>query len=257
MQNTATPPVIELRAVSKRFGPVVALENVDFRLEPNEIVGLIGDNGAGKSTLVKLLSGVIRPDAGEFRINGRDVDPRRYDVATARRLGVEAVHQERALGESQPLWRNVFVGRHRRNRLGFINVGFEKRETERILRDYLGLRGHGVSADAEVSSLSGGERQGLAIGRAMYFDARVLILDEPTTALSLGEVEKVLTFAESVRQAGKAAIFVSHNMRHVHRVCDRFVVMDRGCVTHDLRRDDTSLEALSAVLTGLACGAAS
>jgi len=248
------PPVIELEGVRKRFGQVVALEDIDFRLGPGETVGLIGDNGAGKSTLVKLLSGVIRPDAGGFRIKGEAVDPRRFTVARARRLGVETVHQDRALGESQPLWRNVFVGRHKRNRLGFIDVAFEKAETERILRDFLGLRGRGVSAEAEVFSLSGGERQGLAIGRAMYFDADVLILDEPTTALSLGEVDKVLSFAESIKKSGKSAIFVSHNMRHVHRICDRFVIMDRGRITHDLLRAEASLERLSAVLTGLACG---
>jgi len=246
--------VIELAGIHKRFGPVVALENIDFRLGRNETVGLIGDNGAGKSTLVKVLSGVIRADSGTFRIDGSEVDLRRFSVAEARARGVETVHQERALGESQPLWRNVFVGRHRRNRLGFIDVAFEKRETERILRETLGLRGHGVGADAEVSSLSGGERQGLAIGRAMYFNAGVLILDEPTTALSLSEVDKVLNFVRSIKEAGKSTIFVSHNMRHVHEICDRFVVMDRGGITHDLPKSGVSLEALSSVLTGLACG---
>lgn len=257
MPETSPTPIIELRGISKRFGPVVALDGVDFRLNPGEVVGLIGDNGAGKSTLVKILSGVLRADSGAMHIRGRAVDVRRFDVAGARRLGVETVHQERALGESQPLWRNVFVGRHKCNRLGFIDVRFEKRQTEKILKEFLGLRGVGVSADAEVSSLSGGERQGLAIGRAMYFDAGVLILDEPTTALSLNEVDKVLSFAERVRDAGKAVIFISHNMRHVHQVCDRFVVLDRGRITHELRRDETSMEALSMVLTGLANGGAS
>lgn len=256
MQQHESSPVIELESVHKQFGPVVALENVDFRLGPNETVGLIGDNGAGKSTLVKVLSGVIRADSGAFRIKGKEIDIRRFSVAEARARGVETVHQERALGENQPLWRNVFVGRHKRNRFGFIDVAFEKRETERILRETLGLRGHGVNADAEVASLSGGERQGLAIGRAMYFNAGVLILDEPTTALSLGEVDKVLDFARAVRNAGKSTIFVSHNMRHVHEICDRFVVMDRGRITHDLPRSGTSLETLSSVLTGLACGVA-
>ena len=253
MMKSHQTPVIELTEVHKQFGPVVALENVDFHLEPNETVGLIGDNGAGKSTLVKLLSGLFQPDSGTLRINGQPIDTRRFNVAQARSLGVETVHQERALGESQPLWRNVFVGRHKRNRLGFIDVAFEKKETERILREYLGLRGNGICADAEVSVLSGGERQGLVIGRAMYFDASVVILDEPTTALSLGEVDKVLSFAASIKEAGKSAIIVSHNMRHIHQVCDRFVIMDRGRICHDLRRDETTLEQLTAVLTGIAC----
>lgn len=254
--NTPSPNVLELAGVSKKFGAVVALEDVAFHLGANEIVGLVGDNGAGKSTLVKILSGDIRPDTGELAVGGRPVDLRRYSVKAARRLGVETVYQERALAEKQPLWRNVFVGRHRKNRLGFINVAFEKQETEKILKEFLNLRGHGVSADAEVSSLSGGERQGLAIGRAMYFDAAACILDEPTTALSLGEVDKVLQFIRSIKQAGKSAVLVSHNMRHVHAMCDRFVVMDRGRVTHELRKKDTCLETLAGILTGLANGQA-
>ncbi len=253
-QNTSVPHALELNGISKRFGAVVALEEVSFHLGANEILGLVGDNGAGKSSLVKILSGVSRPDSGRFLIGGRDIDMRRYSVEAARRQGVETVYQERALAEKQPLWRNVFVGRHKTNRLGLIDVDFEKRETEIILKEFLNLRGHGVSADAEVASLSGGERQGLAIGRAMYFDAKVCILDEPTTALSLGEVDKVLQFIRSIKNAGKSAVFISHNMRHIHETCDRFVVMDRGRITHDLLKKETSLEALSSILTGLANG---
>ena len=117
-QNIAAPHALELNGISKRFGPVVALEEVSFHLGANEILGLVGDNGAGKSSLVKILSGVNRPDSGRFFIGGEAVDMRRYCVATARRLGVETVYQERALAEKQPLWRNVFVGRHKTNRLG-------------------------------------------------------------------------------------------------------------------------------------------
>ena len=254
MNNLPQPPVLELCGVHKQFGPVVAVDSADFKLGENEIVGLIGDNGAGKSTLVKLLSGVIQADSGTSYFKGQVINPNRFSVAQARKLGVETVHQERALGESQPLWRNIFVGRHKRNRLGFIDVAFEKAETERILRDFVGLRGHGVNADAEVSVLSGGERQGLAIGRAMYFDASVIILDEPTTALSLGEVDKVLSFVASIKKSGKSAIVVSHNMRHIHQICDRFVIMDRGRITHDLHRDEATVEQLTALLTGIACG---
>ena len=254
MVNEKDAPLLELRGAGKRFGSVVALEDADFTLRPGEAAGLVGDNGAGKSTLVKILSGVLRPDGGVFRVRGRDVDLRRWNVAAARRLGIETVHQERALGECQPLWRNVFVGRHKKNRFGFIDAAFEKRETEKVLKEFLGLRGHGVSAEAEVSALSGGERQGLAIGRAMYFNADVVILDEPTTALSLGEVDKVLRFVRDVKDAGKSAVFISHNMRHVHAVCDRFTVLDRGRVTHELAGDEVSVDALSRVLTGLAGG---
>lgn len=249
-----TTPLIELRQISKRFGSVVALEDINFRLGANEIVGLVGDNGAGKSSLVKILSGVEQADSGSFFVNNTAVTLKSYSVQKARRLGIETVYQERALCENQPLWRNVFVGRHKRNKLGFIDTAYEKQATETILKEFLGLRGVGVSADAHVAALSGGERQGLAIGRAMYFAASAVILDEPTTALSLTEVDKVLQFIQQIREAGRSALFISHNMRHVHEACDRFVIMDRGRVVQELSKKEVSLEELSSILTGLACG---
>jgi simple sugar transport system ATP-binding protein len=250
-----TTPLIELRHISKRFGSVVALEDVSFTLGSNEIVGLLGDNGAGKSSLVKILSGVEQADSGSFSVNDTSVALKSYSVKMARKLGIETVYQERALCENQPLWRNVFVGRHKRNRFGLIDVAYEKQATETILKEFMGLRGAGVSADACVAVLSGGERQGLAIGRAMYFAASAVILDEPTTALSLTEVSKVLQFIQQIRKAGRSAVFISHNMRHVYEACDRFVILDRGRVVQELNKGDITLEGLSSLLTGLACGA--
>ncbi|WP_428565147.1 MAG: ATP-binding cassette domain-containing protein [Solidesulfovibrio sp. DCME] len=223
-------PLLALRGIGKSFGGIRALHDVSLQLWPGEVLALLGDNGAGKSTLVKILSGVHAPDAGEMRIRGESVHFRSYCVETARRLGIETVHQERSLGEQQPLWRNVFVGRHLANRLGFIDVRREKAITMDLLRHRLGLRARGLDAAAAVAVLSGGERQGLAIARAMHFRSDILVLDEPTTALSLAETRKVLDFMGQVRAAGRSCIFISHNMRHAYLAADRFVILDHGRV---------------------------
>lgn len=169
-------------------------------------------------------------------------------------MGVETVYQERSLGEKQPLWRNVFIGRHRLNRWGLIDVSREKRETMNLLSSVLGLRGSGLSPDASVGTLSGGERQGLAIARAMHFGAEIIALDEPTTALALGEVEKVLAFIRSIGDDGRACIVVSHDLGNVYRVADRFVIMDRGAVVADYKKNDLRLEELMARMVHLANG---
>lgn len=237
---TARDPFLRLTGIAKSFGKVAALAGVDFALSAGEIVGLIGDNGAGKSTLVKILSGVHAPDAGSMSLDGRAIDFRRYDVRRARSLGIEAVHQDRCLCEKQPLWRNLFVGRHRAGRLGFIDVSREKAEAMEVLTGLVGLSGNGLSPEARIAGLSGGERQGLAIGRAMHFHARVVILDEPTTALSVREVARVLTFIADLKRQGRTAVFVSHTLSHVHAVADRFVLIERGRVA--AMRDKTEID---------------
>ncbi len=236
--------LLELRNIRKSFGTVVALDGVDFSLYPGEVVALLGDNGAGKSTLVKILSGVQQADSGTMCIKGVPVDLRQHTVAKARQLGVETVHQGSSLAEKQPLWRNVFIGRHITNRLGFINVAREKSETLDILNGRLGLRGVGIHADAEVKVLSGGERQGLAIGRAMHFQSDIVILDEPTTALSLKEVDKVLDFIGQLKAAGKSCIFISHNVRHAHLASDRFILLDRGIKVGEYQKTELDQDQL-------------
>lgn len=219
---------VSMKGISKSFGSVSALKGVDLELRRGEVLALLGDNGAGKSTLIKILSGLYRPDSGTLTINGKSVDWDLYGVKKARLMGVETVYQERSLAEGQPLWRNVFVGRHKRTALGLIDVAYEKAETMKILSDILGLKGVGLHPDASVSTLSGGERQGLAIARAMYFDATVVILDEPTTALAVSEVGKTLRFVEGIREAGRSCLFISHEMSHVYRIADRFAFMEQG-----------------------------
>ena len=241
-------PLIELSGITKSYGHVDALNGVDMALHENEIIGLVGDNGAGKSTLIKILSGVESFDTGTMHICGNPVDAGRHTVKSARRMGIETVFQDKSLGESQPIWRNFFMGRHRTNALGMIRVDYEKKEAMRVLTDLLGLGGAGLSADAPVSVLSGGERQGLAIGRAMYFNAQVIILDEPTTALAVKEVGKVLGFAKALKGQRKSGIFISHNLHHVYEVADRFLFLQRGRVVHEARKADETPESLIATL---------
>ena len=204
---------VRMENIHMAFGNVVALRNISLEVGANEIVGLIGDNGAGKSTLIKIVTGVLKPSGGRLYIRDRLVDPERYSVRRAHDLRIEAVHQEKSLADKQPLWRNLFVGRQMTNRLGFIDVRRQKELANRLLLEQIGFRGAGMDADSTVGDLSGGERQGIAIGRAMYFDADLIILDEPTVALALKEVQKVLDFVR--RHQGVGARL------HLHRAQPR------------------------------------
>jgi simple sugar transport system ATP-binding protein len=236
---------VRMENTQMAFGNVIALKNVNFEVGANEIVGLIGDNGAGKSTLIKIVTGVLKPTAGRLYIRDRPVDPERYSVQDAHDLRIEAVHQEKSLADKQPLWRNMFVGRQITNKLGFIDVRREKELANRMLLEQIGFRGAGIDADSTVGDLSGGERQGISIGRAMYFDADLIILDEPTVALALKEVQKVLDFVRGIKKSGRAAIYIEHNLAHVHELADRLVVLDRGEVVSEIRQGEMSLAELT------------
>ncbi|MGC9334468.1 MAG: ATP-binding cassette domain-containing protein [Anaerolineae bacterium] len=233
---------VELRGISKTFGEVQALQDVDFRLGRNEVVGLLGDNGAGKSTLIKIITGYHQPTEGEVYIDGQKVD--QLSVAKARELGIETVYQERALAELQTLWRNIFLGRELSNDLGFLKVNEMRRETHRLMTQSMGFTSSAVSPESVVGTFSGGEKQGVAIVRALYFDADIIILDEPTMGLSLQETRRLLDFVRSIRDAGKSAIFIDHNVFHVYNVADRVVVLDRGRVAGEFMTADITLDVL-------------
>ncbi len=237
-------PLIQLSQITKSYGHVSALKGIDMTLHENEILGIIGDNGAGKSTLIKILSGVEKFDSGQMFFSGQPICPHTFSVSSARKMGIETVFQDKSLGESQSIWRNFFMGRHRKNPLGLIRVRHEKKEAMRVLTKLLGMDGVGISPGAPVSVLSGGERQGLAIGRAMYFDARVVIMDEPTTALAVREVGKVLGFVKALKKEGKSGIFISHNLHHVHEVADRCLFIQHGKVMAEVHQKDASPEIL-------------
>ncbi|MBT7038964.1 MAG: sugar ABC transporter ATP-binding protein [Bacteroidetes bacterium] len=233
---------LELKDVSKSFGEVHSLKNIDFKLGKNEVVGLLGDNGAGKSTMIKIMTGFHQPTSGELLFNDQVVT--NLNVTKARNLGVETVFQERALAELQTLWRNIFLGRELENKWGFMDVKKMKIETHRLMTQSMGFTSKAITPDSKVGKFSGGEKQGVAIVRALYFDAEIIILDEPTMGLSLKETAKLLKFVRSIKDAGKSAVFIDHNIFHVYSVSDRVVVIDRGRVAGEFFTKDISLEEL-------------
>ena len=234
--------IVRLENLQLNYGKVEALKNISFKVKNNEIVGLIGDNGAGKSSLIKVITGVEKPTRGKLFVRDEEIS---FD------LGIETVYQTSSLGEKQSLWRNFFVGRQIKNRWGLIDVQKEKTIAQEMLLEKIGFRGAGITVDSPISELSGGERQGVAIGRAMYFDADLIILDEPTVALSLKEVAKVLNFVREIKDSGRSCIYIEHNMYHVYEVCDRFVILDRGEVVNVLEKHEISLDQLNKYLLSL------
>lgn len=254
VQQSSDQYALRMVNIDKYFGLVRALTNINLDVGRNEIVGLIGDNGAGKSTIVKILTGVFPPTSGELHIAGRKVDFRHYNVQSAHAHGIETVYQDKSLGEKQVLWRNFFIGRQIVNRFGFIDVKKEKAVASEIMLNTIGFRGKGITVESRVSQLSGGERQGIAIGRAMYFEADLIILDEPTVALSLKEVAKVINFVHKIKEAGKASVYISHSLLDVYEVCDRFVVLDRGEIGASISKQEISLKELDAFLLEYAHG---
>jgi simple sugar transport system ATP-binding protein len=235
--------VLQLKNVSKTFGEVAAVHGVNFEVGANEIVGLLGDNGAGKSTIVKIITGYHQPDpGGEVYWKGEKLG--HLSVARARDLGIEVVYQERALADQQSLWRNIFMGREVSNRWGLLDVNGMKNETDKLMNTAMGFTSAAVTSESTVKTFSGGERQGVAITRALYFKAELIVLDEPTMGLSLSETKKCLEFVDGIKKAGKSCIFIDHNIFHVYPVADRIVVLDRGTVAGQFMKNQLTLEEL-------------
>ncbi len=228
-------PIIELRNISKKFGGITALNSVSLEVNEGEVVGLIGDNGAGKSTLIKTLVGVHQPDLGEIFIRGRKAE--HWNAKKAREAKIETVFQDRALTPQQSIVWNIFMGKELRYPLGFIRVKEQQEEANRIIRE-IGFTSKLIDAKSQVGNLSGGERQGVAIARAIYNDAELIILDEPTTALSLIETQKVFDFVNNIKAKGRSVLFIGHNIFHVFDISDRFVILDRGKIVHQLEKSD-------------------
>lgn len=227
--------IIELKNITKKFAGVTALNDVSLSVAQGEVVGLIGDNGAGKSTLIKTLVGVHSPDKGSIEIQGKSVE--KWNALKAREAGIETVFQDRALCPQQSIVWNIFMGKELRYPLGFIRVKEQVDEANRIIRE-IGFTSKLIDANSQVGNLSGGERQGVAIARAIYNDAELIILDEPTTALSLIETQKVFDFVNNIKAKGRSVLFIGHNIFHVYDISDRFVILDRGRTVHQLEKTD-------------------
>jgi simple sugar transport system ATP-binding protein len=243
--------IVRLEGVHKYFGAVHALNDINLTIGRNEIVGLIGDNGAGKSTLIKVVTGVTPPTSGRIFVRDEPINLADYSVRMAHELSIETVYQDKSLAEKQPLWRNFFVGRQIADRFGFINIKRQKEIASEILLNVIGFRGVGITVDSTIGNLSGGERQGIAIGRAMHFNADLIILDEPTAALGVAEVRKVVDFVRRIKESGRACVYIEHNLAHVHEVADRLVVLDRGAIVSQIQPKDMSVIELTEYLIHL------
>tara|TARA_Y100001970_G_scaffold25200_1_gene30109 strand:+ start:1721 stop:2467 length:747 start_codon:yes stop_codon:yes gene_type:complete len=229
--------IIELKSVTKSFGGITALNKASLNVSSGEVVGLIGDNGAGKSTLIKTLVGVYAPDEGDIFVRGQKVD--NWTALKAREAGIETVFQDRALCPQQSIVWNIFMGKELTYPFGFIREKEQITEANRLIRE-IGFTSKLINADSPVGNLSGGERQGVAIARAIYNNAELIILDEPTNALSLNETQKVFDFVKNVKKSNRSVLFIGHNIFHVYDISDRFVVLDRGEVVHELNKKQVS-----------------
>ena len=242
--------LVRMERISKFYGRVQALENVNLSVARQEIVGLLGDNGAGKSTLIKVLSGAVRATSGDILVRGRRVDIRSTTDAIA--LGIETIYQDSALVTELSIARNLFLGREPLKGPRFLNR-MDTAVMEEVAGDLLRKVGIGKSipTSTPISSLSGGERQAVAIARAMHFDSDLIILDEPTNNLGVAETQGVLRFVRNARDSGHSCIFIAHNIHHVFQVVDRIVVMRRGqIVADDIDPRRTTVAEVEAVITG-------
>ena len=232
--------LVTMSGIHKWFGRVHALRGVDFEVNRAETVGLVGDNGAGKSTLIKVLSGYHRADKGQIFFEGTEVQL--SSPKDARGLGIETVYQEQALAPDLSISRNIFMGREPVSVLGFLSRKVMNEESMEALQSIgLSLRSPGLP----INTLSGGQRQGVAIARALHFEAKLVILDEPTMALSVKEVQEVLQFICQLKNKGISVIFITHNLYHVFSIADRIVVLAHGQKLADVKKEDTSVDDLA------------
>jgi simple sugar transport system ATP-binding protein len=236
-----TAPLIECIGLQKWYSGVHALKNVSLKVAHGEAVGLVGDNGAGKTTLIKILSGVHKPDGGKIKIEGEEV--RIQNPRHAMEFGLETIYQYNSMVPTMTIARNFFIGREplKWSIFGF-GVMDQKRMRKESVQAIADVDLHLRSADALVGELSGGQRQGVAIARAMHFKSKALILDEPTNHLSVKETNKVLGFVRDLKAQGVTGIFISHNMHHVFQCCDRIVAMARGEIVFDKATGDTTID---------------
>jgi simple sugar transport system ATP-binding protein len=249
--NSMADELVRMEHINKFFGRVQALNDVSLSVRRNEIVGLLGDNGAGKSTLIKILSGALRADSGDIYMHGRKVDIRNTTDAIAQ--GIETIYQDSALVTQLSIARNLFLGREpvKGPRLFDRLDQDAMNEVARQLLKQVGITKE-IPPTTPVNALSGGERQAVAIARAMHFDSDLIILDEPTNNLGVDETKGVLRFVRSARDSGHSCILIAHNIYHVFQVVDRIVVLRRGKkVADDIDPKNTTIEAVESVITGL------
>jgi simple sugar transport system ATP-binding protein len=243
-----SPPLLAAQQVTKRFGAVAALQGVSFSVYGGEVSCLLGDNGAGKSTLISILSGVFSPDEGTLELDGKDVRFRGPMDALDR--GIATVYQDLAVVPIMPVFRNFWLGREPHRGWGPFRH-FDKSRARRIVQHELAQIGISLSdVHRPMSTLSGGQRQCVAIARAAYFGAKVLILDEPTSALGIKEAAIVLRYIQGARDRGLGVVFITHNLHHAMPVGDRFTILEHGTVSATFGKDELALEQVADLISG-------
>ncbi|MEW9836383.1 ATP-binding cassette domain-containing protein [Mesorhizobium marinum] len=246
---SSVAPLLEVSSVSKHFGAVRALHEVSMVVHPGEVVALAGDNGAGKTTLIKAISGVYRPTSGEIRLKGETVDF--GTPQEARDKGIETIYQDLALADNLTIGANIFLGREpMRRAFGFLPV-LDRGKMADAARETMALLDFHVSRmEAPVSNFSGGQRQAVAIGRAVYWNAQVLIMDEPTAALGVPEQRKVISLIKQLKAQGRGVIFISHNLQDIFAVSDRIVVLRRGVTAGERKISETTHDEVVKLMVG-------
>ncbi len=235
-------PILELHKISKSFGPLDALRDLSFHIGEGEVIGLLGDNGAGKSTAVNLISGIHKPTSGHLSIDGRQtLFTCRTDSAEA---GIETIYQNTALVDSLSITRNIFMGRERCASGGMLKLAEMREISMEVLKSAVHISGID-SPDMLVGGLSGGQKQAVAIARAVFFKRRILLLDEPTSALSVRETEALLNQVLKLKAENVSSVLVTHNLYHAYQVCDRFVIMSHGTKVFDVAKADTTIGQLT------------
>ncbi|MFI0845898.1 ATP-binding cassette domain-containing protein [Mesorhizobium sp. IMUNJ 23232] len=247
--NNAAQPLLEINDLSKHFGAVQALRDFSMVVRPGEVVALAGDNGAGKTTLIKAISGVYRPSSGEIRLKGEPVSF--STPQEARDRGIETIYQDLALADNLSIGANIFLGREpMKKAFGFLPV-LDRKKMADAARDTMALLDFHVSRmEAPVSNFSGGQRQAVAIGRAVYWNAQILIMDEPTAALGVPEQRKVISLIHQLKAQGRGVIFISHNLQDIFAVSDRIIVLRRGVTAGERKISETTHDEVVKLMVG-------
>ena len=247
--SSSAQPILEVKNLSKHFGAVRALNDFSMAIRPGEVVALAGDNGAGKTTLIKAISGVYKPSSGEIRLKGEPVSF--STPQDARDKGIETIYQDLALADNLTIGGNIFLGREpMRKRFGFLPV-LDRRKMADAARETMALLDFHVSRmEAPVSNFSGGQRQAVAIGRAVYWNAQILIMDEPTAALGVPEQRKVISLIQQLKSQGRGVIFISHNLQDIFAVSDRIIVLRLGVTAGERKISETTHDEVVKLMVG-------
>jgi simple sugar transport system ATP-binding protein len=246
---SSATPLLEVSTLSKHFGAVRALHEVSMAVHPGEVVALAGDNGAGKTTLIKAISGVYRPTSGDIRLKGEAVSF--STPQEARDKGIETIYQDLALADNLTIGGNIFLGREPMKRaFGFLPVLDRRKMADAARKTMALLDFHVTRMEAPVSNFSGGQRQAVAIGRAVYWNAQILIMDEPTAALGVPEQRKVISLIHQLKAQGRGVIFISHNLQDIFAVSDRIIVLRRGVMAGERKISETTHDEVVKLMVG-------